>query len=413
MKRKLSAVLAAFAAVSVAACAAAGDISVLVNGSAVDFDVPPIILDGTTMLPVRKALEPLGAEFEWNGERGTVDIEANGKSITLLIDSDFAVVDGELKVLNKPAMITDGRTLIPIRFVAEELGYDVDWDGATSTVIINSVNAEADGTEEEAGDFVLRVLELVNEERAKEGLKPLVLNDALCAVAQQHCDDMAARGFFDHINPDGESPFDRMDNYGIWYMAAGENIAAGQRSPESVMESWMNSPGHRANILSSDYGEIGIAYTYGGSYGVYWTQCFADKVGINNTQEEADDFVLRVLELVNEERAKEGLKALVLDDALCAVAQQHCDDMVARSFFDHINPDGESPFDRMENNGIWYMAAGENIAAGQRTPEAVMESWMNSPGHRANILSSDYGKIGIAYTNGGDFKIYWTQCFTN
>ena len=113
------------------------EIKVTVNGSKIDFDVPPTAIDGTTMLPVRLALEPLGAEFVWNGENNTVTITAKGKTIVLTIGSATALVDGIEKLMAQPAMATDGRTLIPIRFVSEELGYDVQWDGDTYTVIIN------------------------------------------------------------------------------------------------------------------------------------------------------------------------------------------------------------------------------------------------------------------------------------
>ncbi len=114
------------------------EIKVLVNGVTVAFDVPPLALDGTTMLPVRFALEPLGAEFVWDGESNTVTITAKGKTIVLTIGSDIAIVDGVEKTMLKPAMAMNGRTLIPIRFVAENLDYDVSWDGETMTVAINS-----------------------------------------------------------------------------------------------------------------------------------------------------------------------------------------------------------------------------------------------------------------------------------
>ncbi|MCH5187903.1 MAG: hypothetical protein J1F63_05825 [Oscillospiraceae bacterium] len=253
--------------------AVSDEISVTVDGSSISFDVPPKIIDGTTMLPVRLALEPLGAEFAWNERSQAVTIRANGKNIVLTIGAESALVDGVSKPLMKPAMIIDGRTLIPIRFVAEELGYGVDWDSNTRTVIISSSDDETDDT---ITGYATRVLELVNEERAKEGLGPLKLDKDLCAVAKMHCDDMAKRNFFDHINPDGKSPFDRMNDYGIFYMAAGENIASGQRSPEAVMNAWMNSPGHRANILSEDFGKIGVGYAEGGKYGTLWAQCFTN-----------------------------------------------------------------------------------------------------------------------------------------
>lgn len=127
-----------------------------------------------------------------------------------------------------------------------------------------------------AHEYELRVLELVNEERAKRSLSPLSWSDELAEVARAHSEDMLKRNFFSHTNPDGKSPFDRMRAYGISYRSAGENIAAGQKTPEAVVEAWMNSEGHRANILNSSYTKLGVGYVSGnGAYGTYWTQNFA------------------------------------------------------------------------------------------------------------------------------------------
>ena len=128
---------------------------------------------------------------------------------------------------------------------------------------------------------------------------------------------------------------------------------------------------------------------------------------------EEDDWAEEVLRLVNIERTKEGLNPLVLDADLCAVAQLHSDDMIKREYFSHIDPDGKTPFDRMDDYGIFYRAAGENIAWGQRSPKEVVGDWMSSPGHRANILNPSYNKMGIAHATAEGRAIYWTQCFTN
>ena len=92
------------------------------------------------------------------------------------------------------------------------------------------------------------------------------------ALAESHCEDMIDRNFFAHNTPDGQTPFDRMKAAGISYSSAGENIAAGQYSPQNVMDSWMNSPGHRKNILNPDFEYLGVGLARGGSYGIYWAQ---------------------------------------------------------------------------------------------------------------------------------------------
>jgi uncharacterized YkwD family protein/spore coat assembly protein SafA len=119
-----------------------------------------------------------------------------------------------------------------------------------------------------------QVIKLVNAERAKAGLKPLKENWELSRVAEFKSADMRDKKYFDHNSPTYGSPFTMIKNFGISYKTAGENIAAGQKTPEEVMKSWMNSPGHKANILNAGYTQIGVGYVTGGSYSTYWTQQF-------------------------------------------------------------------------------------------------------------------------------------------
>ncbi|MFE8936301.1 sigma-70 family RNA polymerase sigma factor [Streptomyces sp. NPDC007872] len=118
-----------------------------------------------------------------------------------------------------------------------------------------------------------QVIALVNAERAKEGCGPVTGNSLLARAAQGHSDDMATRDFFDHTNPDGAGPGERVTATGYGWSTYGENIAMGQRTAEQVMESWMNSPGHRANILNCSFKELGVGL-HTGDGGPYWTQVF-------------------------------------------------------------------------------------------------------------------------------------------
>ncbi len=115
-----------------------------------------------------------------------------------------------------------------------------------------------------------------------------------------------------------------------------------------------------------------------------------------------------VVRLVNVERAKQGLSALEYDWQLSRVARYKSEDMQRNNYFSHTSPTYGSPFNMMKNFGISYRTAGENIAKGYRTPAAVVEGWMNSAGHRANILNSSFTHIGVGYVEGGN---YWTQMF--
>lgn len=119
------------------------------------------------------------------------------------------------------------------------------------------------------------VVRLVNIERQKAGLAPLKASSQLSNVARMKSKDMADRNYFSHTSPTYGSPFDMMKQFGISYRTAGENIAKGYLSPASVMNGWMNSSGHRANILNSSFGTIGVgAYKVGST--IYWTQMFTN-----------------------------------------------------------------------------------------------------------------------------------------
>ncbi|MCX4532356.1 CAP domain-containing protein [Streptomyces sp. NBC_00841] len=125
-----------------------------------------------------------------------------------------------------------------------------------------------------AGDTSARaaVLALVNQERAKVGCSPVTASAPLTSLAQNFSDDMAARGFFDHTDPDGRTPWDRASKAGVKGLG-GENIARGQADAQAVMDSWMKSEGHRANILNCDYKTLGVGVHFG-SGGPWWTQDF-------------------------------------------------------------------------------------------------------------------------------------------
>ena len=118
-----------------------------------------------------------------------------------------------------------------------------------------------------------------------------------------------------------------------------------------------------------------------------------------------------VVVATNAERARYGLTALSLDARLAAAAQGHCEDMIRRAFFSHGNPDGAQVWDRALARGYRYRKIAENIAAGQRTAAEVVRGWMDSPGHRANILDGELTQIGVGHALGGAYGVTWTQVF--
>jgi len=124
------------------------------------------------------------------------------------------------------------------------------------------------------GAYEQQVVDLVNKERAAAGLPALKVNTKLAGVAEKKAEDLRDKNYFAHQSPTYGSPFDMMKQFGISYTSAGENIAKGQKTPADVMNGWMNSPGHKANILNSTYTEIGVGYVTDSNGTTYWVQHF-------------------------------------------------------------------------------------------------------------------------------------------
>lgn len=127
---------------------------------------------------------------------------------------------------------------------------------------------------QQLNEFEQQVVELTNQEREAQGLEPLKVDTELSNVAREKSRDMATSNYFSHDSPNYGSPFDMMKDFGISYQTAGENIARGQTTPEQVVDGWMNSEGHRENIMNSDFTHIGVGYVEQGNH---WTQQFIGK----------------------------------------------------------------------------------------------------------------------------------------
>lgn len=143
--------------------------------------------------------------------------------------------------------------------------------GSTGTVKPGSSDTEAVSS---VNSMEKQVASLTNSERRSAGLGSLTLDSQLSKLARMKAEDMAKNGYFSHTSPTYGSAFDMMKKYGVSYRTAGENIAKGQKTPEAVMNGWMNSSGHRANILSSAYTHIGVGYAKDSNGNTYWVQIF-------------------------------------------------------------------------------------------------------------------------------------------
>ncbi|MFJ9626663.1 CAP domain-containing protein [Streptomyces sp. NPDC101175] len=251
-------------------------------------------------------------------------------------------------------------------------------------------------------------LALVNPARARVGSPPVTLDARLASAAQAHVSDMAAAGHLSTDSRDGTSVYQRVIRAGYAYLTVGEHLVSGPRTPAEFVEYCLRTEQTRRILLERDVTHVGLAQAVAPRSGdVYWTALWAKPL----TEGGLAQVARGVVELTNAERTRAGLPPLAVDPLLAAAAQAHSTDMVARAFYSHTSPDGSQPWDRAAAAGSLRRTIGENIACGQRSPAEVVEGWMNSPGHRANILKPDFTHIGVGFAGGGQMGTYWTQLF--
>ncbi|WP_160644283.1 stalk domain-containing protein [Chengkuizengella marina] len=279
---------------------AATSISVIVDGERVNFpDSEPIIERNRVLIPLRGVFEKIGAKVNWDKSSETITSTLHRgneqKQVIMKIDSKFihemdqnTGAKSKISKIDTTAKSIGSRTLIPLRAAGEAFGYEVSWDEKRSTVIMkkgDTLTSKKSSFQQYQyiqsdtyipDEFEFEVFFLTNEQRVSNKLTPLTLNANISNVANIKSKDMLINQYFDHTSPTYGSPFDMMKSFGLNYRAAAENIAAGQNTPAKVVNGWMNSSGHRANILSSSYTQIGVGYYYGSNsnYRHYWTQQF-------------------------------------------------------------------------------------------------------------------------------------------
>jgi uncharacterized protein YkwD len=251
-------------------------------------------------------------------------------------------------------------------------------------------------------------LTLVNSARAEAGSPSVSLDARLVSAAREHAAAMAAAGRLGVETRDGVSVYQRVTGAGYAYLTIAEHLVSGPRTAAEFVAYCLRADASRRGVREPAFRHAGVAHALDGRSGdTYWTALWAAPL----TPDGLERTAATVTDLTNRARARAGLPPLAVDPRLTAAARAHSADMVARAFYAHTAPDGSRPGDRAAAAGSTLRAIGENIACGQRSPADVVEGWMNSPGHRANILKPDFTHIGIGFAGGGRAGTYWTQMF--
>lgn len=394
-----------------------------IDGEILKLDVQPMIVDDRTLVPFRKILEALGAKVDWYGETRKVTAIKDNLVIELRIDNKVALINKEATELEVPAMIVEGRTLIPARFIAEALGCSVDWNGNTRTVSIDTLIEKNSNKKEFSfqgiviGDSEDKVIEALGspprKDLSKYGFTWYIYNGDYSKYIQIGIKDNKVVGIY--------------TNARNWKSDKKITIGSTKKEVNSKYSNPLSGIKKGNTIYNLDTSQ-------GDTYLIddYYITIFYDKYNDNTvtavlliekeTEETLNSFFgepsyelrksyeRQSIDLANAIRARHNKPAYIWDENISSVARKHSQDMGDRNYFSHQNPDGKSPFDRIENNNLKFIMAAENIAAGQPSAIIAHENWMNSEGHRKNILG-DCKKMGVGVYLGGSYHIYYTQNF--
>jgi uncharacterized protein YkwD len=231
-----------------------------------------------------------------------------------------------------------------------------------------------------------------NKERAKEGLPPLKLEAKLTEAALVQAKDMADHEKMAHEGSDGSTPEQRVVNAGYHYLRTGENVAIGYRDVAEVMKGWMESPGHRKNIMG-DFTEIGVARAYGKDEKPYWCADFGSPMPKFAPANASKDLVKRI----NEERAAAKLPALVVDEKLAKAAQERAATLAK-------NKGGTATFEGIDQKP--YSELAMSVANGHPDAQAMAKVLLDNPDLKDQVLGK-FTRIGTGYATAEDGIPYW------
>lgn len=271
----------------------------------------------------------------------------------------------------------------------------------------------------QSNDLRAELLRRINEERRAAGSPPLRLSEPLTRVAQAQAEEIGRRNSSRLETGSPEVIHQRMERAGYDAHAWTESIAATPGGVDAVIRNWKRGDSQTfRRLLDPQYRDLGIGlsrvrgtplytFLYAIPQGDYFTR---ETMGLR----EAERVRAEILAAVNAERKKTGAPPLRSNSLLDKAAQRHAQDMLARGYFAHQSPAGTTVRERAREAGYDWRAIGENIAEGQFSVDEVMRTWMNSPGHRRNILDPNFRELGVGLAlgrSGSGYRVLWAQAF--
>lgn len=404
-------------------------------------------INGTTYLSLRSLASMLDLDIVWDNKEKTISIlsdsenpssfsyNSNNENYVYAKEVNFPIyIDGERKYPSKMEVVVNGTTYLSLRDLANMLNVPINWDSNTRSVTVGEKPLKNK-------DIAEKMLKLVNDFRAENGVAPLEL---MSEIEMKEYSDLRSRELkekYSHTRPNGESALNK-NKFENYYSYKGENIAQGQRSINTAFNDWKNSPGHRANMLSSDF-----THMYSSRYGRNWVQLFGKNkrqynANINfqeyqnlqnqiiesqRQQEELqkqqaekkaeenkklignEDISREMLELVNEFRAENGLHPLKLVEDKKIIDYANLRAKEISKLFSQTRPNGKSSLYDLKSKSNYILDCAENISYRYDNTQDSINAWKASPAHRANMLGQWTHLAAGKYYDGTDN--YYVQIF--
>ena len=404
-------------------------------------------INGTTYLSLRSLASMLDLDIVWDNKEKTISIlsdsenpssysyNSNNENYVYAKEVNFPIyIDGERKYPSKMEVVVNGTTYLSLRDLANMLNVPINWDSNTRSVTVGEKSLKNK-------DIAEKMLKLVNDFRAENGVAPLEL---MSEIEMKEYSDLRSRELkekYSHTRPNGESALNK-NEFENYYSYKGENIAQGQRSINTAFNDWKNSPGHRANMLSSDF-----THMYSSRYGRNWVQLFGKNkrqynANINfqeyqnlqnqiiesqRQQEELqkqqaekkaeenkklignEDISREMLELVNEFRAENGLHPLKLVEDKKIIDYANLRAKEISKLFSQTRPNGKSSLYDLKSKSNYILDCAENISYRYDNTQDSINAWKASPAHRANMLGQWTHLAAGKYYDGTDN--YYVQIF--
>jgi uncharacterized protein YkwD len=377
---------------SQAALASEKAIAVIANGERLTFDVPPILHNNRTLVPFRAIFEAYGAQdIAWNQELQKATGSVDSTTIELTVGSNIALVNGSHVELDVPPIVKNGRVLVPVRFISEALGYDVEWDGAKREVIIKSPDYY-NAFYNDALGVKLRIGQSVDELTAIMG-KPSRI-------------DKSGKYYDWYIYNDEIEHYMQVGVYDNKIVAFATNASSWVLNNDLKIGDLQRDIAKKYNLrinvihLKEDGLEIlwDIHNDYSVSTFILESITYGNKLSFGEeyySEEVARSFERQAFDLTNVYRLRHGRKPLVWREDLAEMALYHSKDMAEKNYFSHDSLNGDTLGDRAAKFLSGYRGLGENIAMGYGTAYRAVGALYNSKGHRENMLRSEYKYLGV------------------